>query len=76
MPTRRVGSTSFVDVDNGDGMNDSRLRDEEPTWDLKSDARPLLPKAAFFLGDLRDGLPMVRSVEPGDSRSTFSLATD
>jgi hypothetical protein len=25
-----------------------------------ADARPLLPKAAFFLGDLRDGLPMVR----------------
>ena len=25
------------------------------------DARPLLPKAAFFMGDLRDGLPMVRS---------------
>lgn len=24
------------------------------------DARPLLPKAAFFMGDLRDGLPMVR----------------
>ena len=23
------------------------------------DARPLLPKAAFFIGDLRDGLPMV-----------------
>ena len=25
------------------------------------DARPLLPKAAFFMGDLRDGLPMVRA---------------
>ena len=24
------------------------------------DARPILPLAAFFLGDLRDGLPMVR----------------
>jgi hypothetical protein len=23
------------------------------------DARPILPKIAFFLGDLRDGLPMV-----------------
>ena len=23
------------------------------------DARPLLPRAAFFMGDLRDGLPMV-----------------
>ena len=29
-------------------------------WDLPvQDARPLLPKASFFLGDLRDGLPMV-----------------
>jgi hypothetical protein len=27
------------------------------------DARPLLPKAAFFLGDLRDGLPMVRNLK-------------
>lgn len=27
------------------------------------DARPLLPKAAFFMGDLRDGLPMVRFLE-------------
>ena len=25
------------------------------------DARPILPKAAFFLGDLRDGLSMVSS---------------
>lgn len=29
------------------------------------DARPLLPKAAFFLGDLRDGLPMVRNMKAG-----------
>jgi hypothetical protein len=29
------------------------------SWELP-DARPLLPKAAFFMGDLRDGLPMVR----------------
>jgi hypothetical protein len=28
-------------------------------WEVP-DARPLLPKAAFFMGDLRDGLPMVR----------------
>ena len=28
------------------------------------DARPLLPKAAFFIGDLRDGLPMVSPVCP------------
>jgi hypothetical protein len=35
---------------------------DEEEWDLQPapDARPILPKAAFFLGDLRDGLPMVR----------------
>jgi hypothetical protein len=33
----------------------------EEAWDVipAMDARPILPKAAFFLGDLRDGLPMV-----------------
>ncbi len=31
---------------------------ERTTWE--EDARPLLPKAAFFMGDIRDGLPMVR----------------
>ena len=31
---------------------------EEGRWGAR-DARPLLPKAAFFMGDLRDGLPMV-----------------
>ena len=35
---------------------------EQTSWELKAeDARPLLPKAAFFMGDLRDGLPMVRT---------------
>jgi hypothetical protein len=29
-------------------------------WGEVLDARPILPKAAFFMGDLRDGLPMVR----------------
>ena len=33
--------------------------DDEPTSWLVRDARPLLPKAAFFMGDLRDGLPML-----------------
>lgn len=28
-------------------------------WGEVIDARPILPKAAFFMGDLRDGLPMV-----------------
>lgn len=27
--------------------------------EIVPDARPLLPKAAFFMGDMRDGLPMV-----------------
>ena len=32
----------------------------ETEWGIPvQDARPLLPKASFFLGDLRDGLPMV-----------------
>ena len=31
---------------------------EKISW--AEDARPLLPKAAFFMGDLRDGIPMVR----------------
>ena len=31
---------------------------EDEGWGAR-DARPLLPKAAFFMGDLRDGLPMV-----------------
>ena len=35
---------------------------EQTSWEIKAeDARPLLPKAAFFMGDLRDGLPMVRT---------------
>ena len=42
----------------------SSWKDEEQVvdseWGLSvQDARPLLPKASFFLGDLRDGLPMV-----------------
>jgi hypothetical protein len=31
-------------------------------WGEVVDARPILPKAAFFMGDLRDGLPMVSAV--------------
>jgi hypothetical protein len=34
---------------------------EQESWEVP-DARPLLPSAAFFMGDLRDGLPMVRIV--------------
>eukprot|EP00536_Pseudo-nitzschia_multiseries_P005630 jgi/Psemu1/254675/estExt_Genewise1Plus.C_1080032 len=33
---------------------------EQTSWEKKAeDARPLLPRAAFFMGDLRDGLPML-----------------
>ncbi len=34
-------------------------------WGEVVDARPILPKAAFFMGDLRDGLPMVRKTNVG-----------
>ena len=34
----------------------------------RPDARPLLPTAAFFMGDLRDGLPMVSSNMKPQSR--------
>ena len=34
----------------------------EEDWEVL-DARPILPKAAFFMGDLRDGLSMVSQFE-------------
>jgi hypothetical protein len=34
------------------------IRGQE-TWEQVNDARPVLPKASFFLGDVRDGIPMV-----------------
>lgn len=37
-----------------------QIRQED--WDQRCeivDARPILPRAAFYMGDLRDGLPMV-----------------
>jgi len=37
---------------------DNTFDDEQTSWVVR-DARPLLPKAAFFMGDLRDGLPML-----------------
>ena len=43
------------------------------TWE--EDARPLLPKAAFFMGDLRDGLPMVRSTIAIESNHACISAT-
>ena len=36
----------------------STLPTAKASW-IVPDARPLLPAAAFFMGDLRDGLPMV-----------------
>ena len=41
--------------------------ESQPAVSYSSDARPLLPKASFFMGDLRDGLPMVRF--PSDQTS-------
>lgn len=44
--------------------NDLRKDEMNPDYDYShvQDARPILPKAAFFMGDLRDGLAMVRVV--------------
>jgi hypothetical protein len=49
-----------TDNNAADAAGPSESFDEE-AWDVQPapDARPILPKAAFFLGDLRDGLPMV-----------------
>jgi hypothetical protein len=45
-----------------DGIAATTESFDEEEWDVQPapDARPLLPKAAFYMGDLRDGLPMVR----------------
>jgi len=43
------------------------LRDEEEWFD--NDARPILPKVAFFMGDLRDGLAML------NVQGTFLMST-
>jgi MFS family permease len=40
-------------------MSNSIIHHPGRPWSEASDARPLLPKAAFFMGDLRDGLPML-----------------
>eukprot|EP00934_Nitzschia_sp_Nitz4_P002803 Nitzschia sp. Nitz4//scaffold54_size114964//104087//105212//NITZ4_003872-RA/size114964-augustus-gene-0.24-mRNA-1//-1//CDS//3329554414//2793//frame0 len=40
------------------------------SWDVAADARPLLPKAAFFMGDLRDGLPML------NMQAAFLISTE
>lgn len=42
---------------------DDRTYDDDHVWESAHDARPILPKAAFFLGDLRDGLPMYVNIK-------------
>jgi len=57
-------SLSFTGVGNFPG---SFMEQTSTSWEKKvKDARPLLPKAAFFIGDIRDGLPMVRTTEMTD----------
>ena len=48
--------------DDNDNNNNDNFGTNDDDWQDVSqhDARPLLPKVSFFLGDLRDGLPMVR----------------
>lgn len=53
-PSGSSGLQSQKSNDEGDVHHDE-------DWGEVIDARPILPKAAFFMGDLRDGLPMVRT---------------
>ena len=51
-------------------------QDEEEAVDSEwgiplQDARPLLPLASFWIGDLRDGLPMVRYKEMRSDHQTI-----
>jgi hypothetical protein len=56
LPTTNANVDSKSDLP-GICASNSLLNKE---WGEVLDARPILPKAAFFMGDLRDGLPMVR----------------
>ena len=47
--------------------DDQDKHPDEWIADTVIDARPLLPKVAFCIGDLRDGLPMVSSCSVGCS---------
>eukprot|EP00980_Cylindrotheca_fusiformis_P028105 scaffold22581_cov123-Cylindrotheca_fusiformis.AAC.2 len=50
------------EVYNQDGIASQGSWVSQQSWvipETLQDARPLLPKAAFFMGDLRDGLPML-----------------
>jgi hypothetical protein len=54
------GSGQYTSTNNAATSADFQMETEhDPSF---QDARPLLRKASFFLGDLRDGLPMVRLV--------------
>jgi hypothetical protein len=64
-----VGSASDVPQSqspSSDNNNNNYRQQQSPTsirgqetWEQVNDARPVLPKASFFLGDVRDGIPMV-----------------
>ena len=52
--------TSNYENEKSNDVQHQQLPEVETDWGISGqDARPLLPKASFFLGDLRDGLPMV-----------------
>eukprot|EP00978_Attheya_sp_CCMP212_P028339 scaffold97667_cov50-Attheya_sp.AAC.1 len=44
-------------------LSPTSIRGQE-TWEQVNDARPVLPKASFFLGDVRDGIPMMLTMAP------------
>eukprot|EP00550_Attheya_septentrionalis_P006071 CAMPEP_0198296886 /NCGR_PEP_ID=MMETSP1449-20131203/34359_1 /TAXON_ID=420275 /ORGANISM="Attheya septentrionalis, Strain CCMP2084" /LENGTH=627 /DNA_ID=CAMNT_0043997623 /DNA_START=204 /DNA_END=2084 /DNA_ORIENTATION=+ len=66
-----VGSASDVPQSpsqspSSDNNNNNYRQQQSPTsirgqetWEQVNDARPVLPKASFFLGDVRDGIPML-----------------
>ena len=61
---RNDGITQNQQTTNQNKPNDTHQQQQQPEVETDwgnpvQDARPLLPKASFFLGDLRDGLPMV-----------------
>ena len=78
-PSRSIGMGSAVEgssvIDDGASVNDllsvlsqRKQRQEGDDEMYVGDARPLLPKVAFFMGDLRDGLAMVRRMCAGRRR--------
>lgn len=60
------GALNGADADDATWKQNAQQQQQAPAvasdedWGEVIDARPILPKAAFFMGDLRDGLPMVR----------------